>query len=692
MKKRANIVLLLLLLIGSFLCGAWYNGQGTGGSKSKREERKVLYYVDPMNPSHTSDKPGTAPCGMAMEPIHAEDEAGGAGNPPRFVPPGTARITPERQQMFGIRVDEVEVRSQSHALRTLGRVAADENRTYSLVAATDGWVWGVHESTTGSLVRKDQLMATVYNYQFLARQQQYLYAVDFAQRNMERLAKRSGPSKPGEQVDIGAIPFDHTNMAVPTAPSGLNPTGNVYYVEDQVGLAKLELYNLGVGDYQVNALAREKKISTELELRSPVNGLVLARNITTMQRFDKGAELYRIADLSRVWIQADVFENEARYVPPGTKARVTLPDDGRVFHAEVTDVPPQFDPATRSLKVRLEAENPGFELRPDMFVDVELIVFLPPSLTVPVDAVLDAGLRKTVFVDQGDGYFEPRRVETGWRLGDRVEILEGLMPGEKIVTSGNFLIDSESRMKLAAAGLFGAPHKDPVCGMEVYAGKAKAEGLTVEHEGKTSYFCSEECRQAFLQGRGHQGEKAPETGEGHGAHGAKHPKSIQVSKDPVCGMLIHEKDASASGLTHEFNGKTFFFCSPECKKLFETYPDRYAERAARMEALRQSAGSGEKAGPGTLGLPPTGMGDEVPTIPTPPKTGMGGRLQSAPPAPRTLPEVRNDEAAKGVSLSGHQHGGASRPTVMVPPSLEVQTYGAGAGAGSTVEPGDYEDE
>lgn len=118
----------------------------------------------------------------------------------------------------------------------------------------------------------------------------------------------------------------------------------------------------------------------------------------------------------------------------------------------------------------------------------------------------------------------------------------------------------------------------------------------------------------------------------------------------------------------------------------------HSERAARMEALRQSAGSGEKAGPGTHGLPQTGMDEEAPTIPTPPKTGIGGRLQSAPPAPRALPEFRNDEAAKGVSLSGHQHGGASRPTVMVPPSLDVQTYGAGAGAGSTVEPGDYEDD
>ncbi len=167
----------------------------------------------------------------------------------------------------------------------------------------------------------------------------------------------------------------------------------------------------------------------------------------------KGWEFYRIADLSRVWILADVYGNEVNYFKPGTEAKVTLPDQGKVYRARVSKVLPVFEPTTRTLKVRLETDNPGFTLRPDMFVDVELPVKVPPAISVPSEAVLDTGMKKTVFVDRGNGYFEPREVETGWRLGNRIEITKGLSPGERIVTSGTFLIDSESRMELAAAGI-----------------------------------------------------------------------------------------------------------------------------------------------------------------------------------------------------------------------------------------------
>ena len=163
----------------------------------------------------------------------------------------------------------------------------------------------------------------------------------------------------------------------------------------------------------------------------------------------------------------------------------------------MSEILPEFDPATLTLKVRLEMDNPGFTLRPGMFVDVEFPINLPPTVNVPVDAIMDSGLKQTVFVDRGNGYFEPRRVKTGWRLGDRVEIVEGLEPGERIVVSGNFLIDSESRMKLAAAGLFGEVTKDPVCGLNVDESKAKAAGFQNTFENQTYYFCSEACKQHF---------------------------------------------------------------------------------------------------------------------------------------------------------------------------------------------------
>jgi RND family efflux transporter MFP subunit len=232
-------------------------------------------------------------------------------------------------------------------------------------------------------------------------------------------------------------------------------------------------------------------------VRSPTAGFVLARNVTPGQWFDRGTELYRIADLSRVWIFADIYENEGRYFRPGMKVKVSLPNQGKAFQARVSDVLPQFDPNTRTLKLRLEAENPNYFMRPDMFVDVELPIQLPSAITVPVDAVLDSGLKKTIFVDQGNGIFEPREVETGWRVGGRVEIVKGLEPGERIVVSGNFLIDSESKLEMAAAGMQGTLSKDPVCGLEVSQKRAEKAGRKISYRGKTYYFCSEECKQRF---------------------------------------------------------------------------------------------------------------------------------------------------------------------------------------------------
>ena len=159
-------------------------------------------------------------------------------------------------------------------------------------------------------------------------------------------------------------------------------------------------------------------------------------------------------------------------------------------------IPPVFDAATRIMKVRLEAANAATSLWPGMFVDVEFPIALPPALTVPMDAVIDSGVQKTVFVAKGNGYFEPRTVKTGWRFGDRVEISEGLEVGEQIVIAGNFLLDSESRMRLAAVGVQSGA-KDPSCGMAVDRLKAKTEGRTSQFQGQTYYFCSEQCKKNF---------------------------------------------------------------------------------------------------------------------------------------------------------------------------------------------------
>jgi membrane fusion protein, copper/silver efflux system len=252
---------------------------------------------------------------------------------------------------------------------------------------------------------------------------------------------------------------------------------------------------LGMTVTQIEALGRTRERTYTIEIRAPAAGFVLVRNISPGQRFDSGDDLYVIGDLGHVWVLADVFEYEARWLHPGDRVRVLY--EGQTSFAVVSKVLPIFDAQARTMKMRLEMANPGFRFRPGMFVDVEFAVALPEALTVPADAVIDSGTRKIVFVDRGDGYFEPRQVEAGWRMGGQVEIVKGVMAGERIVISGTFLIDSESRMKTAAMGAPDASTKDPVCGMDVDEKRAAAAGRKSEYQGKTYYFCSDECKKSF---------------------------------------------------------------------------------------------------------------------------------------------------------------------------------------------------
>ncbi|HEX2965417.1 MAG TPA: efflux RND transporter periplasmic adaptor subunit, partial [Syntrophorhabdaceae bacterium] len=261
------------------------------------------------------------------------------------------------------------------------------------------------------------------------------------------------------------------------------------------------LQGLGMSEQQIKELAETKKLTDKVYILSPVTGFIIARDVSPGQRFEKGFEWYRIADLSRVWVIADLFQNDAEYVKPGMKAKIGISQSGREYQASVSKVLPQVDAVSRTLKVRFEIDNPGFVLKPDMYVDVEFSADLPHGISVPSEAVLDSGLRKTVFVDRGEGFFEPRQVETGWRTADRVQITKGLMAGEQIVVSGNFLIDSESRMKIAAAGALKKNTEqrviDPVCGMEVVPKVSKGAGLFLDHGGQVLYFCAPECKEKF---------------------------------------------------------------------------------------------------------------------------------------------------------------------------------------------------
>lgn len=513
MKKTLFILFFLVLLFASFRGGTWYSQRWAGGNHNPGGERPILHYVDPMNPANVSDTPGIAPCGMPMEPVYGDGETMAGLNAGGAMPPGTVNITPQKQQIIGVRIGTVELVSETHEIRTLGRIAADENRIYPLVSAADGWMSYILGNTTGSLVKKNQLLALIriHSYDFFSWQQRYLTELANIGRRQLPTNNFTGsrqppgaPSKPpqtGTSSSLAPQPepvSPDPEMAPSSAPeeppqpqtpqpgkvprmvkspassqgmpdhsmheeSGMqtDTLDPAFFMREDdilyVGKARMELLNLGVGEAQLNELGRSGKYVTSIELRSPVAGLLIDRKISPLEKVERGTECFRVADLSRVWVLADVFNTDAQYIRPGMNARISLPRQNKYLEARVSDILPEFDPATRTLKVRLEMNNPDNEFRPEMFVDVGFLVTLPPAITVPVDAVLDSGNRKIVFVALGEGYFAPREVVTGWRFDDRVEIVKGLAPGEQIVISGNFLLDSESRMKLAVAGLMTKP-------------------------------------------------------------------------------------------------------------------------------------------------------------------------------------------------------------------------------------------
>ena len=390
------------------------------GAPPRAAKGKLLYYRNPKNPDFKSNQPGLNPqTGNELEPVYEGD--------PASMPMGTINVSPEKQQLIGVRYGTVEMAAGTHSFRAVGKVAADETRVAKVQAKIEGWIDKVHVDFIGKLVEKGQPLLTLYSPEMLATQQEYLLALK--SRNIMKGSPLRGSLEQSDSLIAAAR-------------------------------KRLELWDLG--EPQIEEIARTGEPIKNITLYSPITGYVMERKAFPKQRITPETELYTVVDLSKVWIMADVFQNEAPMIREGMPARVTLSyGGGQTFSARVNYIQPQVDPMTRTLKVRLEAENPALALKPDMFVDVDFQVAMPRRLVVPAEAVLDAGLKKTVFVDRGNGYLEPRQVETGEQIGDRVEITKGLKTGERIVTSGNFLIDSESQLKSSAAGMAGHQHGSP---------------------------------------------------------------------------------------------------------------------------------------------------------------------------------------------------------------------------------------
>jgi len=552
MSRPARLLIGIVLAAGIFSAGYMVNRQH-GPEAAADSARPAPTYSCPMHPQYTSDRQGDCPiCGMRLELAGG----GGTSGPASPGSQGGVVVDESRQQLIGVRTDEVRRTSSSHVLRVPGRIAVDDQRLYRIIAAVDGWILDLGQNTVGRSVKKDQLLASYYTPNLLYSERLFLLSIP------------AGGSLPPQTRDFSQASVRTAGSANPEFPIDT-------------------LRSLGMSDLQIDEIQRTRTASPHVNIYSPASGFVLERRISPGQRFDKGTELYRIADISRMWLWTDIFEKDRQFVKPGAEAVAVY--QGRRFKARMSDALPQFDTQSRTLKTRFELDNPGNVLQPDMFVDVELTVDMPPAITVPADAVFDSGLRKTVFVDLGSGNFEARRVEIGWRLGGRVEIVKGLMEGERVAAAANFLLDSESRMRAVSAGIFDA-EIDPVCGMEVDGKKAAAAGRTAVHEGHTYYFCADGCKKQFeadpkkylAAGHDHapaapamKSPMAPEQAAAKGAASAPAAEPATVT-DLVCGMNIDPKEAAAAGLKSDYQGKTYYFCAEDCKKQFDAEPGKFA--------------------------------------------------------------------------------------------------------------------
>ncbi len=327
--------------------------------------------------------------------------------------------------MIGVQYGIVENQSLSKSLRAVGRAAFDETKMVRINPKIEGWIEDVYVDFIGKLVNKGQPLLSIYSPDLVQTQEEYLLAL----KNRKQL---------------GESPFGDA----------------VNFSESLVQSAKRRLHLWDVTDAQIKELEARGTSSRTMTLYAPASGFVMQRNAFPKQRIMPDTELYQLADLSNIWIVADIYEFEAADVKLGQPATVTLSAyPGRTFSGKITYIYPQVDNTTRTLKVRIELSNKDFLLKPDMYAEVTLNISYGSRLVVPQEAVLDSGSEQLVYVALADGYFEPRKIQIGAKVNDKYVVLNGLQAGERIVTSGNFLIDSESKLKSATSGM-GMPGMD----------------------------------------------------------------------------------------------------------------------------------------------------------------------------------------------------------------------------------------
>jgi Cu(I)/Ag(I) efflux system membrane fusion protein len=401
-----RLIWVILFLVIPFLVSGCGKEKETASHKEHKEEVK----------QEAKKTDGMEMKGLTMEAIEKTGKV-------KEVSPGTVQISPERQQLIGVKIGTVEMRPLEKVIRTVGRVDYDEKRLVTISPKIGGWIEDLYVDFTGKFVQQGEPLLTIYSPELVSTQEEYLLALQ---------AKKSLTKSPFPEV----------------ASSG----------ESLAEAAKRRLTLWDISDDQIRVLEESGQVKKTLTLHSPFSGFVLEKTAYKGMNVMPGMALYKLADLSVVWLYADIYEYELPFTRLGQQAAIQLSYlPGETFTGRVIYIYPSLNPETRTAKVRFEFPNRHEKLKPEMYANVEIKVHLGQKLVVPEGAIIDTGIRQLAIIDKGSGYFEPREVKVGAKVDDYYEVIKGLKAGERVVTSANFLIDSESKLKEALAGV-GSAH------------------------------------------------------------------------------------------------------------------------------------------------------------------------------------------------------------------------------------------
>jgi len=374
-------------------------------------ERKPIFYRNPMNPEVTSPVPAKDSMGMEYIPVYAE--GGSSSNVP-----GTVTIDPTIVQNLGVRTAIAKQSNLSRTVRAVGRIDYNEQTMTRLHPKVEGWIESIRIDKTGDRIKADEILLNIYSPQLVSSQQEYLLALN----NLAATA----------------------NSGIPEIRQG---------AEDLVKSARERLRLLDVPEHQILELEKTREIKKSLHIHSPVAGTVIHIGARNGQFVSPKTELYMIVDLSQVWVFADIYEYELPWVKEGDSVEMTLASvPGQIFRGSLEYIYPYAESKTRTTKVRMVFENSDQLLRPNMFADVQIKSDTQRNVVViPSEAIVRSGDRSQVYIIREPGKFEPRIVKPGIESNGQIAVLEGISPGDTVVTSAQFLIDSESKLREATA-------------------------------------------------------------------------------------------------------------------------------------------------------------------------------------------------------------------------------------------------